>query len=351
VVQEEEPGQVEVADQRELLVQPRRRRRAQGRAARVAAVEQRRADLRELAVGGVVLRAGIAVAEVGAEVEGQRGGQARGLGDRVRVVLEARGHRARRRQHVRVVATPLRLGGVERRVLADRHERVLQAGPRRLVRVDVAGRHARDAQPRGEIRQLAVAGAVVPVEGALQLDPERVGPEDGQQRAGGRRVVHAMGRAAREADQALGVLGEVVDRQQRPEHAAAPGRVARVGMSAREQATEVAPAGGVADQQRDVVRPALVVLAVEDRAVALLARRVGVDEVDLRAVDRPEPQRRGGLRELHRPRDAVVVGQRERLVAAVERRGDQLLRQRGAVQEREGRMAVELDVRHEHMFA
>ena len=35
-------------------------------------------------------------------------------------------------------------------------------------------------------------------------------------------------------------------------------------------------------------------------------------EVDLRAVDRAQTERTGGHRELHRARDGVVVGQRER---------------------------------------
>ena len=52
------------------------------------------------------------------------------------------------------------------------------------------------------------------------------------------------------------------------------------------------------------------------------------------------------LRELHRAVDAVVVGQRERLVALLRRRRRQLVGQRGAVEEREGGVGVELDVRH-----
>ena len=76
-----------------------------------------------------------------------------------------------------------------------------------------------------------------------------------------------------------------------------------------------------------------------------------VVEIDLRSVDRPQPQRPGRDRELHRARDRVVVGQRERLVAQLQRGGRQLVGQRRPVEEREGRMAMELDVRIEHMFA
>jgi hypothetical protein len=234
VVQQEEPRQVELPDEPELLLQAGGRLRAQLGSRRIAVVEQRRADLGELAVGLVVLGAGVAIAEVGGEVEPQRGRQARALRHRLRMVLEARCHRGRRREHVRVVAAPQRLGGIKRRVLADRHERVLEPRPCGRVGVDVAGRHARHAQPRGEVGQLAVAGAIVAMERALQLDPERVAPEDGQQRAGGGLVVDAVVGAPRQADQSLGVLGEVVDREQRPEHAPTTGRVPRVRMGARE---------------------------------------------------------------------------------------------------------------------
>ena len=152
-------------------------------AGRVALVEARLADLGERAVGAGVLGARIAVAEVLGEVEGQRLGEARGLGDRLGMVGEARGHRLRGREHVRVVAAPQRLGGVERRVLADRDERVLQARALGGVRVDVAGGDGRDAEPLGEPRQPAVQRAVVARERALQLDAQAIAAE--ARRAGG----------------------------------------------------------------------------------------------------------------------------------------------------------------------
>jgi hypothetical protein len=76
-----------------------------------------------------------------------------------------------------------------------------------------------------------------------------------------------------------------------------------------------------------------------------------VGERDLRPVDRAQAERLGGLRELHRSADRVVIGERERRVVPFERGRHQFLRLRGAVQEGEGRVAVELDVGHEHMFA
>ncbi len=75
-----------------------------------------------------------------------------------------------------------------------------------------------------------------------------------------------------------------------------------------------------------------------------MAYAVGVRDVHLRAVDGLHPQRLTRLRVLHGAEDAVVVGQRQRAVAQLSRRARQLIRQGGAVQEREGGVGVELDV-------
>ena len=176
------------------------------------------ADLGQLAIGPAVLGAGVAVAEVAGEVEAQRVGQARGLGHRLGVVGEARGHRLRRGEHVAVVAAAQRLGGVERGVLADGDEGVLQPRARGRVRVDVARRHARHAEPGGQRGQAAVERAVVAGEGALQLDAEGVAPEGAQQPAHGRLVAHALARAAAEADQPLGVGLDVLEGDARLVH-------------------------------------------------------------------------------------------------------------------------------------
>jgi hypothetical protein len=58
-------------------------------------------------------------------------------------------------------------------------------------------------------------------------------------------------------------------------------------------------------------------------------------EVDLRPVDGAQPERVRGDGELHRSRHRVVICQGERFVAQLERRSDQLVWQRCAVQERE----------------
>ena len=57
-------------------------------------------------------------------------------------------------------------------------------------------------------------------------------------------------------------------------------------------------------------------------------------ERDLGAGDRPQPERLRRVRELERAVDAVVVGQRERLVAELGGARGELLGLRGAVEER-----------------
>ena len=68
-------------------------------------------------------------------------------------------------------------------------------------------------------------------------------------------------------------------------------------------------------------------------------------ESDLRAGDRADAERLRRVRELERAVDAVVVGERERLVAELGGPRGELLGLRGAVEERIRRVAVELDVR------
>jgi len=57
-------------------------------------------------------------------------------------------------------------------------------------------------------------------------------------------------------------------------------------------------------------------------------------EGDLGAGDRPDAERLGSVGELERPVDAVVVGERERLVAELGGARGELLGLRGTVEER-----------------
>ena len=67
-------------------------------------------------------------------------------------------------------------------------------------------------------------------------------------------------------------------------------------------------------------------------------------ERHLRAGDRPHAERLRRVRELEGAVDAVVVGERERLVPELGRAGGELLGLRRPVEERVGRVAVQLDV-------
>jgi len=155
--------------------------------------------------------------------------------------------------------------------------------------VNVAGGHARHADSLGELSEQAVAAAVVAAERPLQLDPEAVWAEGAQQaprRGGGLRVLVALdpgrhgaiARAARQAHQSLGVALEVIQRRARRDRVRRA--VARALVSERDQPAEVPVAGAVLAQQRHVV--------------AVVQRQ-------LRAHDRPHPQRPRGHGELHRP--------------------------------------------------
>ena len=219
------------------------------------------------------------------------------------------------------------------------------------VRVDVARGHARHPEALGQRREAAVQRAVVAVEGALELDPERVAPEGAQQPAHRRLVAHAARRAAAQADEPLGVGLHVGQRDprllrdpRRARDARAPpgprlGRVdPRLRVRAREQPAEVRPAAGVAHEQREVPRG-----------------RVGdvVDHGDLGPVDGSQAQLPGPpARTPSSPRPSRGRSARARAWPRSSGRGRQLVRQRSAVEEREGGVAVELDVAHyEHMFA
>ena len=311
-VQEEEAGQAERVDHAQLLLQARAGLVAVRAVGRVALVELVGAQLGEVAVGLGILGAGVAVAEVLVEVEGQAVGELSRLVERVRVVVfEPRLHRLGRGEDVGEVAAPHRLGGVERRVVAQRDEGVLQRAARARVGVDVAGGDRGHADALGQPRQRGVPRPVVALERALELDAQVVGAEDRVQALQAGLVVDALAGAAAQADEARRVLLE-----RRPRH---PRRrlvlVAVMDVGGRDDAAEVAPAGGVLDQQRDVA--------------AVLERHLG-------AVDRAQAEAGGGHGELHRAAQAVVVGQRERVVAELRRRERQLVGQRGPVEEGEG---------------
>ena len=137
----------------------------------------------------------------------------------------------RRSEVSRAVPAPPGLRLLQRPPEADGDQRILERRPRGVVHMDVAGRHALDPEPLGEIHQPAIAGPVEAPERPLELDPEAVAAEGADepppQRLRGRRVGGArpsapsakaprerpVASAAREADEPLGPLLERAQRQ------------------------------------------------------------------------------------------------------------------------------------------
>ena len=133
-------------------------------------------------------------------------------------------------------------------MVLERDERVLQRRARARVRVNVAGRHRPQLQPARELRAGAVARAVMPLEGALELHAQAIGRERLAQLEQRRFVLHPVIGAAAQADEALGVLDDGRERNGRRRLA----RVAIVHVGARDDPAQVAPALVILDEQRQV---------------------------------------------------------------------------------------------------
>ncbi len=326
-VQEEEAGEAEVGDQRQLLVEPRPRLALVAVGAAVTRCEGVVADFGQLRDGRLVAigEVRVAVAELLGEIELEPLCELGGARDGVEVVREALGGCLRREQHGLVVSPPLALGAFERGAVLDRHHRVLEQCSLRHMRVCVARGDRLHADRFRQVAQPRVPLCVAAFVGPLQLDEEPVSPEHRGQLGGAVRIAGAepVPRAARKADQALVVLREQVPVEAR-----------------RKQLGYLGPGAGVRrGQQPAEVRVALRRLD-EERHVRPVRER------HLRARDRPHAEGLRRVRELERAVDPVVVGQRERLVPQLGGARSQFLRMRGAVEERIRRMAVQLDVAH-----
>ena len=314
-VQEEEPGELQLGDEGELLPQSCSRTIAIVRPL-VAVSERTLADVAELAVGGLeaVGEVGIAVAELLGQVEAQAGGDLGRAEHGVAVLREAVDHLLGREQDGLVVAAPLLLAAVERGAAADRDERVLECATPLVVGVDVAGGDGGDAEVAGELSQGGDAAGVAALVRALELDVEAVPPERRRDARGSVRILRpqAVPCAARQADEAVGVREQRLERQLRGKGIGAllrPGARVRLG----EQPAEVRVALRRLDEQRDVGATV---------------------ETDLGAGDRADAERLGRVGELERAVDAVVVGERQRLVAELGGARGELLGLRGPVEER-----------------
>ncbi len=214
-----------------------------------------------------------------------------------------------------MVAAPLLLCALERASMPDRDHRVLEQRPPPVVRVHVARDDGLHADRLRQLSQPVVATRVASLVGPLELDEEAVPPEDSGQLGCAVRIPdrEPVPRAAREADQPFMVCREQVPVEARRD------RLRRLGPSVRmccgQESAEIRVSPRRLDEQRDV-------------------RTIG--ERHLRAGDRPHAERLRRVRELERAVDAVVVGERERLVAELRRPRGELLRVRSAVEERIG---------------
>ncbi len=332
-VQQEEPGQAVALDQPQLLVQPCPGVGAVGRAG-VAALELVAADACERRLGGLAAlgEVRVAVAQVLGEVEAAPVGHLEGAANRRGG--EAGGRLGRRPQHRLVVAAPLGLARLQGGVAPDRHQGVLQERAAAGVGMGVAGRHGPHPQPLGQLGEQPVAARIAACVRPLQLDREPVAPEHRPQPHGQllgltqAALAHRPGQdavtgAARQAVQAVGVPGDLVERRR--------GSAPVAGMGGGDQAAQVAIAGRGLDQQGEM------------RAAC---------EGDLGAGHRPQADLTGGAGEGQRPAQAIVVGQRHRLVAERRRTLGQLLGLGGPVQEREARVGMKLRIcSTEHTFA
>ena len=220
--------------------------------------------------------------------------------------------------------------------------------------MDVAGRHARDAEPLGEALQPQVARPIMAPERPLQLDPEAVGPEGARQpasqrlgglglasgRAAARALEHPrerpLPRAPGQADQPLGTPLERGQRQGGGEGLATRLR-ARPGVSLGDQPAQIPPSILALDQKREMKTR-------RQRSRRRACRRI---DGQLGPDDGADAERLARLRELHRSPDPVVVGQSKRLVAVLCRPRRKLLRRRRPVEEGVGGVTMELDVAHD----
>jgi hypothetical protein len=213
-----------------------------------------------------------------------------------------------------VVPPPFLLAAVQRCAAADRDERVLESAPPLVVRVDVPGGDRGDPEVAGELAEGGVPPGVAALVRALKLDEEALSAERGSHTCGRIGISHpqSVSGTTGQADQPFAVLEQPVERElgrQRIRAFLRPGSCVRLG----EQAAEVGVPPWRLDEQRDM-GPSF--------------------QADLGAGDRPDAERLRRVRELERPADAVVVGERQGVVAEIGGTGGELLGLRSTVEER-----------------
>ena len=334
MVEEEEPCELEPADQLQLAVEACARLGLQQTVASAVPLAKRlvadRAQLLDRRVS-TVREVGIAVAELLGEVERQPLGENAGALRRRSVdPVEALDHLGRRAEHGLPISSPLALAPVERRAVANRDERVLEQCPPPRVRVDVPRRDRLHPEVLGKVAERRMTTRVASLVRSLELDEEPLAAERRGEPGCATRVVvrEPVPRAAGETDEPFVQLGDGLERRgRREEHAVLfPGRTG-ARMCSGEDPTEVRVALTALAEQRDVT---------------------ATFEGHFRPGDRPDTGERSGVRELERAVDAVVIGERKRRVSELDGSRNQLLGMRRTVEERVRRMAVQLDVAGRH---
>ena len=326
-VDEEEPGKLMVLDQAELFgeatfgVRPMRRTR------RIELLQLRVAELGQRSRGRAA-EVGKSVPQILGEIERRATlGDHPGVGYRVRPVAEQSGDLGGRAQVKLAVGPPHGVGAVEGGAMPDGNQHVLQAMPPPFVVVHITGRDHGEAGEVSEVGQ-GVGERVIAAHGIpLELDEkpllaERRAAAFGESPRGSETLVRQnVGQqpfaAPGKHDQPL------VPPLQRGEIEPRVSSVFSAQVRLGDEAAEVGVPGGIFREQGDV-------RAIEQR--------------QLGAGDRLEAELLGGLGESHRAVDAMMVGEPQGGITQSLGLEGEVLREGGAVQERECRMAMELDV-------
>ena len=345
-VQQEEAGKAELRDQSELFLQALPGLALVAVGVGVALGEGVLGEGAQLGVGRLdpAGEVGVAVAELLGQVEAEALGQLAGAMDGGMVAREALEDLGGRQQDALAVAAPLLLRPLQRGAVAQRDEDVLQRCAPAHVAVHVAGDDGLHPERLGQVAQRRQPPRVPALVGALQLDEEPLPPERRRQPLRRRRVAQRepVARAAGEADEPLVPFDQRFQVERRRVQLLLAAGQPRQRVRLRQQAAERRVAALALDEQRDVGG---------GRRRGRLARPDGrcrrQPQRHLRTGDRPHAERLRRVGELERAVDAVVVGEGERRVAEVGGAGGQLVGLRGAVEERVGGVAVQLDVGHQ----
>ena len=195
------------------------------------------------------------------------------------------------------VGAPQLMAFIQRRLMADSHQHVVEPVPIPPMIMDVVRRHDGEADGPGQLPQARDALFVAPHEMMLKLHEHAVGPEGVLQlpqprlRPGHIAPVHQLNEAAftasRQADEPVGVAPQHVFR----EAGFAPGGM-DVGRAQKAAQMAVAPAG--LRQQREMA---------------------AVGQRHFRPGNRKQPAGPGVMGKSHRSVQAVVIGEGQRPVA------------------------------------